>query len=195
MPSLHNYKPYTFAFLALLLLFSTTSAIASEPPVENSLREKLLQPGSAAPTCLLKGTDGKEYTFPSTGHWNMIFYWSLFCHSCLEEIPEIHNRVITIANANLKTFFVSLDSERMHKALQNFSSKRNLTQPILMEQLASASYVTADRWGVVMTPSVFIVAPDGKVAYSHQGPMDIDKFFVDFATMTASETIASTTER
>lgn len=195
MPSLHSYKPCTCAFLAIMLFINTTLAIASEQPVENGLREKLLQPGSAAPICQLKGTDGGEHTFPTSGHWNMIFYWSLFCHSCLEEIPEVQNRISKLANADLKTYFVSLDSERMLKALQNFCTKRDLKQPVLMEQLGSATYVTADRWGVVMTPSVFIVAPDGKVAYSHQGPMDIDKFFIDYAAMSASETIASATER
>jgi hypothetical protein len=34
-----------------------------------------------------------------------------------------------------------------------------------------------------MTPSVFIVAPDGKITYAHAGPMDIDKFFKEFAEM------------
>lgn len=28
-----------------------------------------------------------------------------------------------------------------------------------------------------MTPSVFIVNPEGKILFSHQGPLDLDLFF------------------
>lgn len=195
MPSSQSFKFAVFILLTLAMSCFSALITAAEQPVENGQPVKLLQPGTAAPACLLKGIDGKEYSFPTPGHWNMVFYWSLFCHSCLEEIPAVQGRIQSMNVPDLKTFFVALDSERMIKALQNFSSKRDLKLPVLMEQLASNTYVTADQWGVVMTPSVFIVAPDGKVAYSHQGPMDIEEFFAGYTAMSATAKVASSTER
>jgi len=113
----------------------------------------------------------------------MVFFWSLFCHSCIEEMPVVQAKLAEIGETGLKAYFVSLDTERMQKALVNFCKLRELKQPVLMERVASDSFETADKWGVVMTPSVFIVDPDGKIAWSHQGPLDIEKFFADFQQM------------
>ena len=197
MPLRPNFKFSTTILLVGVLMFAGLSAYASMPVIsgENAEPSRLLQPGTIAPTCLLKGTDGSEYSFPVAGHWNMVFYWSLFCHSCLEEIPEVQYRLSSMNDAGLKSFFVSLDTERMQKALLNYSSKRDLKLPILMEKVASDTYLTADQWGVVSTPAVFVVAPDGKVAYSHQGPMDLDQFFAGFSALKASQTAELPTER
>jgi peroxiredoxin len=178
-----------YLLLSLCLCLAAIRLFASQPLANASpdLASTLLQPGTQAPDCSLKGIDGINHDFPATGKWNMIFFWSLFCHSCTEEMPLIQKQLDTLQSENLSAFFVSLDSEKMHKALVNFCSKRDLKQPVLMEQLASDSYVTADKWGVRMTPSVFIVAPDKKIAYSHQGPMDIEKFIADFRMLAAKK--------
>jgi len=174
--------------MMICLLLSVATA---EPVSENGLKNTLLSTDQAAPINQLKGLDNQMHTFPMAGVWNMVFYWSLFCHSCVEEMPAVQARLEELASTSLKVNFVSLDSERMQKALENFCRRRNLKQTVLMEQLASDSYFTADQWGVTMTPSVFIVAPDGKIAYSHQGPMDLDKFFNDFSHMSASEKVSA----
>ncbi len=181
-----SYKKLFISGFILSLTFFGLSAVAAESPAGNGSKAELLSPGVAAPVCKLKGIDNLDYTFPESGHWNMVFFWSLFCHSCLEEMPAVQTQLANKNQRELKAYFVSLDSEKMQKALVNFCKKRDLKQPVLMEQLASASYLTADQWGVSTTPSVFIVAPDGKIAYSHQGPMDIDKFFADFEIMSAT---------
>ncbi|EKD81230.1 MAG: redoxin protein [uncultured bacterium] len=192
MPSNQNYSrrtAYKRGMLAaktllnsLFLLFFVGSVLllsASEPASST----KLLSPGQNAPISTLNATDNIAHQFPAGGQWNMVFFWSLFCHSCIEEMPVVQAKLAEIGETGLKAYFVSLDTERMQKALVNFCKLRALKQPVLMERVASASFETADKWGVVMTPSVFIVDPAGKVAWSHQGPLDIEKFFADFQQM------------
>lgn len=174
--------------IALLLLFCYSAILPAE---ELAVEPKLLTPGQAAPVSILNATDNVEHQFPTNGSWNMVFFWSLFCHSCLEEMPFVQTRLAEFGENAPKAYFVSLDTARMQKALINFCKLRDLKQPVLMERIASDSFETADKWGVVMTPSVFIVAPDGKVTWSHQGPLDIDKFFADYQKM--SQTSASGT--
>ena len=136
----------------------------------------LLQPGAPAPINVLKDISNEEITFPSVNKWNLIFYWSLFCHSCIEEMPEIQTSLEKLKGDNLSTFFISLDSEKMQKALVNFKKRRKFSAPILMEKVENDKYITADTWGVTMTPSVFIINPEGKIVFSHQGPLDLDLF-------------------
>lgn|GEM_PF-1879567 len=171
-----------FARKALLVIAFACCAMllsASEPATSS----KLLLPGQPAPVSTLNATDDVAHQFPVAGQWNMVFFWSLFCHSCLEEMPVVQAKLSEIGESGLKAFFVSLDTARMQKALINFCKLRDLKQPVLMERVASDSFEIADKWGVVMTPSVFIVDPDGNVVWSHQGPLDIEKFFADFREM------------
>lgn len=153
---------------------STLYAEEKEGNVDSVL--SLLQPGAPAPINVLKDISNKEITFPSTNKWNLIFYWSLFCHSCIEEMPEIQTSLEKLKGDNLSTFFISLDSEKMQKALVNFKKRRKFSAPILMEKVENDKYITADTWGVTMTPSVFIINPEGKIVFSHQGPLDLDLF-------------------
>jgi len=196
LPSNHNYKPGPFfatgihrakpvlnAILTLILLCCSVILPASESVSEIASASKLLQPGQMAPVSTLNATDNIAHQFPIAGQWNMIFFWSLFCHSCIEEMPVVQAKLAELDESGPKAYFVSLDTERMQKALINFCKLRELKQPVLMERVASDSFETADKWGVVMTPSVFMVAPDGKVAWSHQGPLDIEQFFADFSEM------------
>jgi peroxiredoxin len=161
-------------FLLLFIVCASTSTFCQMP--------ELLAPGASAPSSTLEGTDGNKHTFPASEAYSIIFYWSLFCHSCLDEIPGILSH-LEKNDVKAETFFITLDTKRMEKGVKNFLKKRKIKHPVLYEEIASDSYVTADKWGVVMTPSVFITDPEGKVIYSNAGPMDIDKFFSDFAEM------------
>ena len=192
MPSNQIYKPdFVFAdrvhkaltLFKLVLIMAILCGAPSLSAEELASASRLLVTGQIAPVCRLNATDNIEHEFPVVGQWNMIFFWSLFCHSCIEEMPAVQARLAELGETGLRSFFVSLDTVRMQKALVNFCKLRDFKQPVLMERVASDSFETADKWGVVMTPSVFIVAPDGKIAWSHQGPMDIEKFFADYKEM------------
>ena len=95
MPSIRNFRLVLPLFAFCLVLLMNFRASASLPVVagENAGQSLLLQPGTVAPFCRLNGLDGNDYEFPASGSWNMIFYWSLFCHSCLEDIPEVQRRL------------------------------------------------------------------------------------------------------
>ncbi len=165
---------------SFLIILGVFLCFAASLPADEPL--DLLQPGSLAPVCELEGTDGQRHSFPASGSFSLVFYWSLFCHSCLDEIPAVQQRLAS-DGIEVPAFFVALDSKRMEKAIQNFCKKRKLSHPVLYEVLASDSYLTADQWGVEMTPSAFIVGSDRKVVWSHAGPMDIDVFFAELAKL------------
>jgi alkyl hydroperoxide reductase subunit AhpC len=168
------------SLFALLLVLSFPVIL---PATENAGVGKLLAPGQAAPVSSLTAIDDAEHEFPVAGVWNLVFFWSLFCHSCIEEMPTVQARLADLGETGPEVFFVSLDTARMQKALINFCRLRDLKHTVLMERVASDSYEVADKWGVVMTPSVFIVNPAGEVAWASQGPLDIDRFFASFAEM------------
>ena len=177
MPLQSNFKTVVIKIL-LFAVFLIGSLCSAQEAVEgNKPALSLLQPGSIAPINTLKDVTDKEISFPIPQKWNLVFYWSLFCHSCIEEMPEIQEGLSKLEGKDFETFFVSLDTDKMQKALQNFKKRRKFSAPILMEKVENEKYLTADSWGVTMTPTVFIINPEGKVIYSNQGPLDLDIFF------------------
>lgn len=170
---------HCFKKLFILVLLCLISSFGYSEDIKVT---KIIGEGEAAPINILReAVSNKEYTFPEKGKWNIVFYWSLFCHSCLQEIPAVKKRLKD--NDDFSVFFVSLDSEQMQTGLKNFSLKRKLGKPLLMEKIIDSKYLTADQWGVVTTPSVFIVNPDGIVVFSHSGPMDVENIFIKFENL------------
>jgi len=199
LPSNHICKPVIIIMagfcrncrLPVLALMFVLSFAAMLPAAENATASRLLAPGQVAPVSSLSAINDVEHEFPLAGSWNMVFFWSLFCHSCIEEMPAVQARLAEYGETGPKVFFVSLDTARMQKALINFCRLRDLKHTVLMERVASDSYEVADKWGVVMTPSVFIVNPAGNITWSSQGPLDIDQFFAGFDEMSTSPASAT----
>lgn len=162
----------------LFLLFTILSSVcfAQEKSDTNIETIKILQKGETAPINKLKDTDGNFITFPTPKKWNIVFYFSLFCHSCIEEMPEIQLLLKELDADKVDIFFVALNPEKMKKALKAFKKSRNITQSILMEIIEKQRYVSADSWGVSVTPSVFLVNELGDITFSNQGPLDIEVF-------------------
>ncbi len=158
--------------LLFLLFFLSSNIYAQEDLKGNKQTLSLLPTNSIAPVNVLKDISNSEHTFPTANKWNIIFYWSLFCHSCIEEMPEIQTNLEKIKDISI--FFVSLDTEKMQKALINFKKRRKFSSTILMEKIEKEKYLTADTWGVTMTPSIFVVNPNGIITFAHQGPIDVD---------------------
>lgn len=150
-------------------MFSLSLCVFAEDKTLN-----FLQPGKIAPVSKLCDTDNQFHSFPVSGAWNLVVYWSLFCHTCIEEMPVLQKKLDKPDFKNLKSFFISLDTVKMKNAVKNYLKKRKLQSTVLLEEIASDSYITADKWGVKMTPSVFIVSPGGIVKFSHEGPANME---------------------
>ncbi len=146
----------------------------------------LLEVNEPAPNLILRDLQDKEQIFPCPGKWNIVFFWSLFCHTCIEEIPVISNEISDLKDRPVSFFFVSLDTVKLKKAVENFLKKRNLVLNVLLEEIASDSYKSADQWGVKTTPSAFLINPEGKIAFSREGPFDPEEMLSILRTALAS---------
>ena len=111
-------------------------------------------------------------------------------------MPIIADEIGKLPNDKVHSFFITLDTAKMKTAVGNFLKKRNLTLNVVLEEIASDSYKTADTWGVKTTPSAFLIAPDGKIAFSREGPFDPEemlKILRDCLARTSTPTSEKTT--
>lgn len=144
---------------------------------EDAIISKFLQPGAKAPVSTLEGLDENRLEFPVKGSWNLVFFWSLFCQSCLEKIPIMAKELSKPEYQGVKSFYVSLDTARMKKGIGNYFEKRGFDETALLEEIENDGYKTADKWGVKVSPSTFLVGPDGTIAFSSEGPFEHDLLF------------------
>ncbi len=172
-PDCTNCYFNTSALIAVILSIAFWLAAPTVPA--SAEPGPFLQPGTVAPSTSIEDLSGTKHQVPATGTWSLVFFWSLFCHTCLDEIPHLIEETAHLASPSCRPFFISLDSTRMKKGLQNFLNKRRLTATILVDEVASAAYLSADQWGVRMTPSVFLVDPGGVIRYSRAGPFDLQE--------------------
>ncbi|MFZ2958490.1 MAG: redoxin domain-containing protein [Candidatus Ozemobacteraceae bacterium] len=160
--------------------FSETIGSPSQFALSSGTQEienRFLAAGATAPSCVLTDLSGERCRFPVVGRWNLVLFWSLFCHSCLEEIPVVAAETANFQSLGVDNFFVALDTVRMKTGLENYVKKRNLKIRILLEEIASEAYLAADQWGVKTTPCVFLVDPTGKVIFSREGPFDLEELW------------------
>lgn len=131
--------------------------------------------GAQAPTLELENMDGKRQRFPTPGRWTLVFFWSLFCHSCLEEMPQIQEELARLDPAPCDSVFITLDTVKMKTGVKNYMDKRGFTRPVLFEEVASDSFVAADAYGVTITPATLLLDDTGKVVFSRVGPFELEE--------------------
>lgn len=184
MKSFRNFNK-SFVFLCMLLFtFAWSSLIASESvkikqtgTVIHHKNHMTSEQAVQAPLSTLYNIQGTPKTFPVLGKWNLLVYWSLFCQSCIEEMPMIQEGLKEFENDNLTAYFISIDTVRMQKALVNFVRRRDFNHEILLEEVTPYGYLTAGQWNVTMTPTFFLVSPSGEIAFRHEGPINILELF------------------
>jgi peroxiredoxin len=179
------FQTFKILFLMFFMLSGSICSFGSVAGTISSSGEDaggaLLASGTAPISSLLNASTNEPTTFPVMGKFNIVFFWSLFCHSCLEELPKIQG--ILPKSDDYQVFCVSLDSDRMQRGLINFARTRRISYPILMEQIVEGRYLVADKWGVAATPTAFVVDPKGEIVFSHFGPMDVEAFATEFSKM------------
>lgn len=177
MPSTRNFDRKLLSEISacaalIVLLFLATPEPASAEPGQ------FLAAGRKAPVLTLERLSGGELTFPAQGRWTIVFFWSLFCHVCIEELPILAEEVAALPKDSVQAVFISIDTARMKKGLENFLKKRHLDICVTLDRvIASASYEAADAWGVRPTPAAFLVNPEGIVTYSCEGPFEPRNLF------------------
>ncbi len=183
VPSVRSFEYfYKYIIIAIVVFAWAPFAPVSAEPAP------FTQPGTPAPVLTLERLAGGERTFPAKGKWTLVFFWSLFCHVCIEELPMLAEEVAALPKESVEAVFVSIDTNRLKTGLENYLRKRNLTVEVVLDRVvASASYEAADAWGVRPTPAVFLVDPTGIVTFSREGPFELNDLFGPLkAALTAS---------
>lgn len=125
-------------------------------PIEN---------GSAAPDFSLKALDGKEYSLASLLARGpvVLAFFKVSCPVCQFTFPFLQRIADRFAGKNSSIIGVSQDDVPSTK---EFNQEYGVKFPTLADR---SGYPVSNAYGLTTVPTVFLVAPDGKVKLNCMG--------------------------
>ena len=126
---------------------------------------------SKAPAVTLKTIDGETVELDALrGKPVLLTFWATTCSGCVKEMPylvELHN---TYGQQGLEVIGVAMAYDPPNQVLA-MRERRGLPYTIALDLDSSAAQAFGD---VKLTPTTFLIAPDGRIVYRKLGEFDHD---------------------
>ena len=124
--------------------------------------------GGATPALELATLDGKPQRLEDyRGRVVLVNFWATWCAPCLEEMPSIEKLRRSFDARRFAVVAVNVGEGPARAG--EFVEKLQLSG---FNILLDRDMKTSKAWGARVLPMTFVVAPDGKVAYSYRGAID-----------------------
>ena len=96
----------------------------------------------------------------------VVALWATWCAPCKQELDAYRSHYATWAREfGAEVYAVSVDRPRARAKVEATVAEKAWPFPVLFD----GEQVLMQRLGVASIPQVFVVAPDGTIAYSHSG--------------------------
>lgn len=123
-----------------------------------------LEPGAIAPPFTLTATDGNRYAYPpdAAGQPLLLVFFKTTCETCDIAFPYL-NRLRETYPRGWALWAIAQDPP---PAAAAYAARHGITYPILVD---APSYEASRTYDPPATPTLFLVAPDGAIAYTTHG--------------------------
>ena len=142
---------------------AVASTAAAAPAAAESTAER---PIPEYPALVIKTFDGGSFDLSQhRGRWVVVNFWATWCNPCLKEIPDL--AAMDAAHEDIDV--IGLAFEEIERAdMEAFLAKRPIPYPIAIVD----TFGPPTDFGIPRgLPTTFLIAPDGKVAATHLGPV------------------------
>ena len=133
-----------------------------------------------SPDISLVTLDGEELQLSSLhGRPLLVTFWATTCSSCIREMPHLIKLYDEFAPQGLEIIAIAMNYDPPNRVLA-MRNAHNIPYPVALDLHA----VAANAFGNVrLTPTSFLVAPDGRIAYRKIGTLDMDSLREDILGM------------
>ena len=99
----------------------------------------------------------------------LVTFWATTCNSCVREIPHLAELYAELAPRGLEIIGIAMHHDRPDQVLA-MRKARNIPYPLALALQANAARAFGN---VRVTPTSFLIAPDGRIMYRRTGVLDI----------------------
>lgn len=166
--------------LALVIAFTTIALLRALPAA--AVDAETLPVGSVAPAFEAEDPDGAPFVLAEAlkDRPVILVFWSLFCGSCMEELPIIEQEQPKYAD-KVQFVAVNLDEAPRARNVKQVAKQKGFTFRILLNKVdrkaADGSPVKKEfqidtAYKIKATPALYLINRDGTIAFGHYGPMN-----------------------
>ena len=134
----------------------------------------------ASPDIKLVTIDGEQLQLASLrGNPLLVTFWATTCPGCIKEMPHLIELYEELSPQGLEIVGIAMDYDPPNQVLAMRNAK-NIPYPIALDLDAEAARAFGN---VRLTPTSFLIAPDGRIVYQKLGEMSMEKLRQDILTM------------
>ncbi len=158
--------------LALTLLAALAAAPAPAAPLP--VTAGTVRVGDQAPGFILKTVTGGSLCLSEVLGTRpvLLVFWSYFCFPCQRELPELDAVYREVGDDALRIIAVSLDGPQYDNKILPYLTEKGITFPNAYDTETEEFFEVAERYGVVGTPTSFLIDVQGRVRFIHLGRLD-----------------------
>ncbi|TAL18241.1 TlpA family protein disulfide reductase [bacterium] len=166
-------KRLSFALALLLAAFYLSPAAMAESLPETTGAVRV---GDLAPPFTLETIDGKRDVCVGTkdcpNNVKVLVFWSFFCFPCQDEMPDLENFYRENIDNGVEVIAVGLDGHEYDNFVLPFVKRLGLTMPLTYDTPNQNFFEVSEKYGVVGTPTFFVVDPQNKIRFIQLGRID-----------------------
>lgn len=133
-----------------------------------------------APDITLTTLKGEKLSMQSLrGKPVLVTFWATSCASCIKEIPDILKLHDSFADQGLEIIAIAMSYDPPN-LVKNFTERRKLPYTIALDLDGSAAKAFEE---VRVTPTNFLIAPDGSIAIKNIGLFNPQNMHNEIAAM------------
>lgn len=126
--------------------------------------------GNYAPDIHLETLDGKSISLNSLrGKPTLLTFWATDCPGCIKEIPHLKKLHHDFSDDGLTVIAVAMSFDKASNVTA-MTQEKQLPYVIALDSQGSAAKAFGD---VRLTPTNFLIAPDGRIALHKIGEFDV----------------------
>lgn len=136
-----------------------------------------------APDISLMTIDGEELQLDSLhGRPVLVTFWATTCSSCVSEIPHLIALYDELAPLGLEIIGIAMDYDPPNRVLA-MRKVHNIPYPVALDIHADAARAFGN---VRLTPTSFLIAADGRIAYRKTGVLNMARLREDIRDLLAA---------
>jgi peroxiredoxin len=125
-----------------------------------------------APELALTTLQGQQLRFTELrGRPVVVTFWSISCPSCIQDIAKLTALHEALAGRGLEIIAIAMPYDPPSHVLA-VSRGRQIPYPVALDIRGEAARAFGD---VRLTPTTFVIAPDGRVREVHTGALDVER--------------------
>ncbi len=125
----------------------------------------------ASPDITLKSIDGRAIALKDLrGRPVLVTFWATTCPTCLKEMPHLADLYRELSPRGLEIIGIAMYHDPPNRVLALHKS-RGIPYPVVLDIEAEAARAFGD---VRITPTSFLIDPDGLIVYRNSGVMNLE---------------------